>query len=151
MVTQIERGEVAVIDMTNRIVLDEDPTVPGTEFLPVARCRCRSPRHPEEASTFRCDHRTRKGGHFRAADLVRRRARCESTAAGSYPVECLQAPGPTRKNDHFCRTIRSTRTGNSDALAMVTGYQMSIRSRARIARRIGMQINESHRRGGESS
>ena len=35
MVTQTGRGEIAVIDMHNRVVLDQDPSVPGTEFLPI--------------------------------------------------------------------------------------------------------------------
>ncbi len=35
LVTQTGRGEVAVIDMHNRVVIDQDPTVPGTEFLPI--------------------------------------------------------------------------------------------------------------------
>lgn len=35
LVTQTWRGEVAAIDLHDRKVLDEDPFLPGTEFLPV--------------------------------------------------------------------------------------------------------------------
>lgn len=35
LVTQKERGEIAIIDMTNKSVIDEDPAAPGTEFLPI--------------------------------------------------------------------------------------------------------------------
>ncbi|HMA94865.1 MAG TPA: hypothetical protein VKP30_19375 [Polyangiaceae bacterium] len=35
LVTQTLRGEVAVVDLTDEKVLDEDPWVPGTEFLTV--------------------------------------------------------------------------------------------------------------------
>ena len=52
MVTQAGRGEVAVIDMTTRVVLDEDPTVPGTEFLPVGADPVSIVSTPGGASTF---------------------------------------------------------------------------------------------------
>ena len=52
MVTQTGRGEVAVIDMTTRVVLDEDPTVPGTEFLPVGAMPVSIVSTPGGASTF---------------------------------------------------------------------------------------------------
>ncbi len=52
MVTQQERGEVAVIDMTTRVVLDEDPTVPGTEFLPIGKLPVAITSTPGGASTF---------------------------------------------------------------------------------------------------
>lgn len=35
LVTQTTRGEVAVVDLTDGTVLDEEPTVPGYNFLPV--------------------------------------------------------------------------------------------------------------------
>jgi hypothetical protein len=37
MVTQTSRGEVAVVDMTSQVnpVLDEDPNIPGANFLPI--------------------------------------------------------------------------------------------------------------------
>jgi hypothetical protein len=52
MVTQTGRGEVAVIDMHNRVVLDEDPTVPGTEFLPIGAMPVSIVSTPGGASTF---------------------------------------------------------------------------------------------------
>ncbi len=52
MVTQGVRGEVAVIDMHTRIVLDEDPTVPGTEFLPIGANPVSIVSTPGGASTF---------------------------------------------------------------------------------------------------
>ena len=52
MVTQTGRGEVAVIDMTTRVVLDEDPTVPGTEFLPVGAIPVSIVSTPGGVSTF---------------------------------------------------------------------------------------------------
>ena len=52
MVTQSFRGEVAVIDMHTRVVLDEDPTVPGTEFLPVGANPVSIVSTPGGASTF---------------------------------------------------------------------------------------------------
>jgi hypothetical protein len=35
LVTQEQRGEVAAVDLHAQVVLDEDPSIPGTEFLPV--------------------------------------------------------------------------------------------------------------------
>ncbi len=52
MVTQTGRGEVAVIDMHTRVVLDEDPTVPGTEFLPIGAMPVSIVSTPGGASTF---------------------------------------------------------------------------------------------------
>ncbi len=52
MVTQTKRGEVAVIDMTTRVVLDQDPTVPGTEFLPIGAYPVSIASTPGGASTF---------------------------------------------------------------------------------------------------
>lgn len=35
LVTQTTRGEVAVVNITNGVVVDEEPTVPGYNFLPI--------------------------------------------------------------------------------------------------------------------
>ena len=37
LVTQTLRGEVAAIDMHDKVVIDENPYVPGKEFLPVGK------------------------------------------------------------------------------------------------------------------
>ncbi len=37
LVTQITRGEVAVVDLTGGYVVDVDPNTPGTNLLPVGR------------------------------------------------------------------------------------------------------------------
>jgi len=52
MVTQTGRGEVAVIDMTNLVVIDEDPSVPGTEFLPIGAIPVSIVSTPGGVSTF---------------------------------------------------------------------------------------------------
>jgi hypothetical protein len=52
MVTQAGRGEVAVIDMTNRAVIDEDPAAPGTEFLPIGAMPVAIASTPGGVSTF---------------------------------------------------------------------------------------------------
>ena len=52
MITQFGRGEVAVIDMTTRVVVDEDPAIPGTEFLPVGASPISIASTPGGASTF---------------------------------------------------------------------------------------------------
>lgn len=52
LVTQVGRGEVAVIDMHTRTVLDQDPTVPGTEFLPIGAMPVSIASTPGGAATF---------------------------------------------------------------------------------------------------
>jgi hypothetical protein len=52
MVTQMGRGEVAVIDMTNKTVIDEDPAAPGTEFLPIGAMPVAIASTPGGVSTF---------------------------------------------------------------------------------------------------
>lgn len=52
MVTQTARGEVAVIDMTKRSIVDEDPAVPGTELLTVGAMPVSIVSTPGGASTF---------------------------------------------------------------------------------------------------
>jgi hypothetical protein len=52
MVTQTGRGEVAVIDMTNKSILDEDPAAPGTEFLPIGAMPVSIVSTPGGSATF---------------------------------------------------------------------------------------------------
>jgi len=52
MVTQTGRGEVAVIDMTNKTVIDEDPAAPGTEFLPIGAMPVSIASTPGGSATF---------------------------------------------------------------------------------------------------
>jgi hypothetical protein len=52
LVTQTGRGEVAVIDMTNQRIVDEDSSIPGTEFLPIGWMPVSIASTPGGAATF---------------------------------------------------------------------------------------------------
>ena len=75
MVTQTGRGEVAVVDMTNQRIVDEDPSIPGTEFLPIGAMPVSIASTPGGASTF-----VATAEHDREAIFV-------------LPTSCIMPPG----------------------------------------------------------
>jgi hypothetical protein len=52
LVTQEQRGEVAAVDLHAQAVLDEDPSIPGTEFLPVGAIPTAIASTPGGVATF---------------------------------------------------------------------------------------------------